>query len=277
MWEKFISSIQDARGNRDESEILFAEKINQDREIVLDRAVSQPDLFSFMQSYEEVGKVSAVSSILQPLGNTLQRLDDLWPISAATMQKLLFDTGNEFWERLRKSAMLVRLLKAAISDQHSELVTLLLAKGVSVHQRTDHLSALELACSITATELTSKTIFTQLLDHADTSRLNETNPNNDERKGLIHYLVGPSKEWQTQELLKRGADPNLRTSDQYSRPALVYHLQNNSAGTAQILLEHGADPNQADAGGFNAVLIATWLAQTSFLFELMASTVWKIN
>ncbi|ROV93551.1 hypothetical protein VSDG_06754 [Cytospora chrysosperma] len=255
----------------------FAKEINQEREIVLDRAASQSDLFSFMQSYEEVGKVSAVPSILEPLANSLQRLGDLWPISAATMQKLLVDTGNDFWERLRKSTMLVRLLKAAISDQHSELVTLLLARGVSVHQRTDHLSALELACSTPATALTSKIIFIQLLDHANTSRLNEINSDHDERKGLIHYLVGRLREWQTGELLKRGADPNLRTSSQYSRPALVYHLQNHSVGTAQVLLETGADPNQADIYGFDAALAAAWHAQTSFLFELMASTVWKID
>lgn len=272
VWEKFVSSIRDARGKR----VRDWESLDrsQDREKVLDRAASQPNLFSFMQSYEEVQKVSAVPYILEPLGNNLHRLGNLSPISAATMQKILLGTKNDFWEGLRKSAVMVRLLKAAISDQHGELVTLLLAKGVSVHQRTDHLSALELACS---TNGSKDAIFTQLLDHANTARLNEINPKHGERKGLIHCLVGRFKERQTRELLKRGADPNLRTMDQYSRPALVYHLQSNSVDTARVLLENGADPNQADACGFNAALSATLRAQTPFLFELMATTVWKID
>lgn len=193
------------------------------------------------------------------------------------MQKLLGDTSNDFWERLRTSVMVVRLLKAAISDQHNKLVTLLLAKGVSVHQRIDHLSALELACCTAATDDRSKTIFTQLLDQANTSRLNETNPNHNERKGLIHYLVGESKEWQIRELLKRGADPNLRMSDGYAMPALVYHLDEKSVDTAQVLLEIGANPNHTDLHGIDAALIAAWYGQTPFLFELMASTVWKID
>lgn len=71
VWENFMSSYQDARANRIERMFVLNEtNLNQDREIVLDLAYSQLDLFSFIQSYEEVKKVSAVSHILEPLGKT---------------------------------------------------------------------------------------------------------------------------------------------------------------------------------------------------------------
>lgn len=282
VWENFMSTIQDARRELPvppASLWLFIDesvRVKRDREIALDLAASQPDLFSFMQSYEEVTRISAVLPLLEPLGSTLRVLDDLWPISVATLQKFLTNTSKTFWNSLRESDMVVRLLKAAITAQNVKLVTLLLTEGVSVHQRTDHSSALELACSSPATEDDSQTIFAQLLEHADTSRLNESNPNVGQQKGLVHYLVGQSKEWQISELLKRGMDPNLRTIDDLSMPALAYHLQQQSVDTAQLLLENGANPNQTCSSGFNAALWATASGQTAFLSEMMASTAWKI-
>lgn len=276
VWENLTSSIQEARGQRT-SRKYEKKWVMEAQSKFLERAVQNPDLISFMQSYEVVRKVSAVSTLLEPYGRTLQRLDDLWPISLAAIQELLNQTSSDNWKCLQDSAMAVRLLEAAIKDDHIEIVTLLLTKGVSVHHRVDQLSALELACDWPATKDSSRTIFTLLLDHADTSRLNEINPNPGRQKGLIHHVAGRSKEWQILELLKRDADPNLRTGDNLMEPALVYHLWRRDFISARVLLEKGANPNQTMSVGVDAALSAARWGATSFLSELSASTTWKVD
>ncbi|KUI61235.1 Ankyrin-3 [Cytospora mali] len=190
----------------------------------LNRAAVHPDFSSFMESYEMANRTSAVLPLLKPYGNTLEFLEDLWPISVATIQQILVSTSSDLWGHSRDSSMV-------------------------------------------------------LLDHADTSRLNETNPYDHQRRGLLHYLAGPLKGWHIRQLVKRGADPNLRTGNYDSTPALGYHVGEARFDTAQSLFDNGADPNQTDTYGLDATLSAIWSSHgaSPFLHTLMASTTWKID
>lgn len=229
----------------------------------------------FVQSYEEVTRVAGVLPFLKPLQDDL---DDLWPISSEDIHDVLKQTV--FLEPLRESGPMLRLLKAAVRSCDLGLVELLLESGISVHERIDEMSALEVACLRPANTPVAKDVFLLLLDHADTSRWDEINPHQNQRKGLIHYLAGRDKTWQLEELIKRGADINLPTSIHVSeQPAVVQHLWEESAGSAMTLLDMGADPTAADGCGIDVAMQAAFHGHMDVLQYLYASQgkAWQLN
>ncbi|KAK2773944.1 hypothetical protein FQN53_003913 [Emmonsiellopsis sp. PD_33] len=159
------------------------------------------------------------------------------------------------------------LLKDSIKSEDLALLKSLLEKGVDVHHRTYGISPLEFACE---RNIANKAILYVLLDHADPSRINEIN-HEDGGLGLIHYAGmsnTPGVPWIIEELVKRGADPNLRVGIKPYRPAVVYHLMNRSFDSAHALLKNGADPSLCCKIGFDAALAAVWRGATTFLMEL---------
>lgn len=210
--------------------------------------------------------------ILQLLKSLRDNLDDLWPVSSEAVCGMLEHTAA--WETLRGSAAILRLLKAAVNSYDVDLVGMLLQNGISVHQRIDEMSALETACiqSIRAWTPHAKRVFTLLLDHADSSLLDEINPHKGQERGLVHYLTGANNQWQLEELLKRGVDINLCT-DVYvkAQPAVVQHLWENSLESAMILLENGADPTMMDIRGMDTALAAAAHGRVDVLLHLHAS------
>ncbi|KAK2803378.1 hypothetical protein FQN50_007037 [Emmonsiellopsis sp. PD_5] len=167
-----------------------------------------------------------------------------------------------------ESLELIQLLREAIRSEDLPLLKSLLEKGVDVHQRTYGLSPLEHACE---RNITNKDILYVLLDHADPSRINEIN-HDDGGLGLIHYAGmsnTPGAPWVIEELVKRGADPNLRVGISPYRPALVYHLMHRSFDSAHALLKNGADPSLCCKIGLDAALAAAWRGATTFLMELL--------
>ncbi|KAG8169168.1 hypothetical protein KVR01_001917 [Diaporthe batatas] len=215
----------------------------------------------FIQSYEAVTNSAAILPLIR---NAHATLDGLWPVSSETLCKILEHTTIRNF--FRESKAMQRLLKAAVSSHDAKLLELLLQKGVSVHERRDSaLSALEKACL----DGCRTGIFTLLLDHADSSRLDEVNPEQSQGKGLIHYLTGPGKVWQLEELLKRGVNVNLCTNVHVQGwPAVVLHLLEGSSQSAMTLLDSGADPTAASISGIDAALAAAWRGDLSFLRRL---------
>lgn len=272
VWENLTLSVQGARPlkrfyhTRDDIDDIRGE--------ITTKMVNSLLQLGFVQSYEAVAQVAGVLPLLEPLRSDL---DDLWPVSTGAISGLLQQTI--FWETLREADPLVRLLKAAVKRCDVDLVELLLEKGVSVHQRIDEMSALEAAC-LTTDEWDADEIFTALLDHSDTSRLDEINPHNDQRKGLVHYLAGPEKRWRLEDLLGRGADVNLRTNVHVkAQPAIVQHLWEGSTGSAMTLLDMGADPAMADSHGWDTALIAAAISDMDILLHLHTteSQEWLLN
>lgn len=234
------------------------------REDILAEAIAILLELGFIQCYEAVAQASGVLPLLKPMRSSL---DDLWPISSNAIRGILEQTV--FWEALRETAAILRLLKAAVNFEHFNLVELLLENGVGVHQRIDEMSALEMACLKPANHPETERAFTILLNHADASRLDEINPYKGQQRGLLHYLAGPGKQWQLEELLKRGVDVNSRASINIpAQPAIVHHLLAGSSESAITLLENGADPTMTDVCGFDAALAAAFRGNMTFLLHL---------
>lgn len=215
--------------------------------------------------------------ILQFLKPLRRDLANLWPVSSEAIRNVLEHTT--VWESLRGSAAILRLLRAAINSCDVDLAGVLLKNGVSVHQRIDEMSALEAACLHPASSSSTKQIFTLLLNHSDSSRMNEINPHKGQERGLIHYLTGADKQWQLEELLKRGVNVSLCTNVYVkAQPAVVQHLWQNSSESAMALLDMGANPATTDSRGMDTALAAAAVGKVDVLLHVHASSQeWHLN
>lgn len=242
---------------------------------IIESAATCLQVLDSMKSYEDLTQQSGLLCMLEPFKD---RLDMVWPLSAPTVLDALGRT--KIWTDISDMPAMVQLLKMAVRSRSVETVKILLEKGVSVHQRTDRISTLEMACIRTSSTKDEKEIFKLLLDHSDNSLLDELNPN--DYQGLIHYVAGPNKQWQVEELLARGANPNLRRTDLVtgnSLTALQYHLEKRGFDGALVLLKGGADPTKGDIWTGDAALVAALVGATTFLIELhkMSSSHWTVD
>ncbi|KAI0882303.1 ankyrin [Annulohypoxylon maeteangense] len=225
-----------------------------------------------LSSYETISQRSALLVLLQSIEGGFKNVDDMWPLTSQVICDIINHTSR--WSQIQTSSLVIRLLVAAVRSMNYELVSLLCEKGVSVHQRVDCHSALEVACGVNI----KYEIFLLLLNHADKDRLDETNLA-DGGLGLIHRLAVPNATRKIVELLQKGANPNLRIGIDQNSPALVYHLGKYEVESSITLLENGADPTHADKYGFDAYLEAAYQGATDFLEALYetVSSVWHIN
>ncbi|KAI1079048.1 ankyrin [Whalleya microplaca] len=265
----FKSNYQEGRSVWEHLTAIPMNAISQDRnktinEKAFSEAITHLIRLGCLKSYETASRRSGILPLLE---NQRQHIE----FSDATYE--IIRHSNEL-SQSKNSLPIILLLKEAIISQHVEGVTLLLQKGVPIHQREEGISALEMACH----QYMSHDIFRLLLNHANLERLNETNPR--DGLGLIHYLQVPDARYII-ELLQRGADPNLRTSspDRTRAPPLVYHLKHHRTEVAISLLENGADPTVADAANIDAALAATSSGATAFLNVLHAvkTQSWSID
>lgn len=274
-WQHFISTVNKIR-KEDETK---SSEIGQ----VVSSVVFALQNLGFVESCEAITHAQnpAILTMLEGVLNSANQcdLDALWPLLPDAVCEVVKNTSGQCWETLKDSSVILRLMKASAASFDLELVGLLLERGVSVHQRVDNLSVLEHACLDTGPfDARSRKIFTLLMDNIDQSRLDEVNPHDQKRRGLIHFLASSRyKAFRVIELLKRGADANLRRGDWNSMPALVEHILAEDAESALILLRNGADPNQADRRGVNAALAAAFNGMVSFLNNLynIENVKWK--
>lgn len=272
-WERFTITIEHVI--RITRVAGYTERVMQQVQENIANAVAVFLQLRYFQSYEEVLHAPGVLPLLKHMQDSLK---DLWPISNNAIYDILERTV--LWDALRETAVMLRLLKAAINSQDVNLIGLLLENGVGVHQRIDEMSALEMACLEPADKPEAKRVFTLLLDHADSSRLDEVNPHQGQQRGLVHFLAGPGKQWQLEELLKRGVDVNSRTSINVpAEPAIVHHLIAECSESAITLLENGADPTTTDVFGMDAALAAALTGDLAFLLHLRRAEgrVWRLN
>lgn len=270
-WEHFAMTVQQVTRITEVEDPLMCRA----QEETIANAIAFVLQLGCIQSYEAVAHAPGVLLLLKPIRDTL---DELWPVSSSAIYDILEKTV--LWESLRETVSILRLSKAAIKSQNVNLVGLLLKNGVGVHQRIDEVSALEMACLKPADNPDAKRVFTLLLDHADSSRLDEVNPHQGQQRGLVHYLAGSGKQWQLEELLKRGVDVNCRSSiNAMAQPAIVYHLLAGCSESAITLLESGADPTTTDVCGMDAALAAAFRGDLVFLLHLHKAErqVWQVN
>ncbi|KAI1505700.1 ankyrin [Biscogniauxia marginata] len=234
-----------------------------------------------LQSYEAVRKRCTLLQLLETCSSKFESGPDRWPIFSDLLCDIIRRADQ--WTDASVSVLVIRLLATAIKELDVGIVTALLQKGVNVHHRPEILSPLEQVCQKPRKdafhhEESVRCIFKLVLGHADPERLNETNPRNG-GLGLIHYLAFPGSSWQINELLKRGADPNLRTRCPLKLPALNYHIEANQFASSLTLLKAGADPTLVDNDGFDAAMQAAFNGVASFLLELRSiqDPPWQLN
>jgi ankyrin repeat protein len=155
-------------------------------------------------------------------------------------------------ELFKESPHAVLSLRWAIRGARTTLLYKLLDKGLSVHQTLEGMSTLEVVCL--ANNGCSPGIFRKLLQHADTSKLNDVD---EQGQGLIHMLTDhrvSHRDEKLRILLEAGADPNLRRWG--ASPAIISYIMERQIDAAVILLDHGADPSLATKDGLDSALAA---------------------
>lgn len=226
--------------------------------------------------HEVTSQRSSLLILLDRNEDELENMEDLWPFTAQIFCGVINHTT--YWSEIQASPVIIRLLKAAVMSGDYGLVALLCLKGVSVHQRAESLSALEIGCG----EEVEDVVFQLLLDYADEERLDETN-SEDDGLGLLHYLAVPGATCKIVELLHRGANPNIVTAeaDGFHTPALVHHLEEGQIESAVILLNNGADPTCTDSRGYDAHVTAARGGAMDFLVALdkaaAATSKWHLD
>ncbi|GKT45196.1 ankyrin-3 [Colletotrichum spaethianum] len=155
-------------------------------------------------------------------------------------------------ESFKESSAAVQCLKLAVQQEHAEFVAKLLDLGVSVHARCENVSALEAACMPHST--CQPSIFDKLVEHADSSKLNEVN---NFGIGLLYRLLDHRVSHHKHKLsavVRKGCDPNTKTPN--GVPMVVAYIEERQTEASLILLEAGADPAASSKSGLDAALAA---------------------
>ncbi|KAI1383862.1 ankyrin [Hypoxylon trugodes] len=224
-------------------------------QLYLNEVVMELIRLGCLKSYESSFQKPALLSLLKFDEGKLQGLRDIW-LTSNTICGIVYYTNQ--WTKIQSSPLIVRLLKAAVVSEDTNLIKLLLGKGVDVHRIVEGMSALEISCQSTLE------MFQLLLDYVDGGRLDDVSPT-PPGLGLLHRLAIPNGAEKVTTLLRRGANPNLRLGAFPGLPAITYHLKKSRFSSSITLLEHGADPTKLDEWGFDACLMAAWKGAVAFL------------
>ncbi|KAI1771159.1 ankyrin [Hypoxylon cercidicola] len=225
-----------------------------------------------LTSYETASHKPALLLLLEQLDSDFQSPGHHPPLTPESFCDILNDTCQ--WSGFQTGPLIISLLKSAVIFNKVALVRLLLEKGVPAHRRVRDESALEIGCDSRVKIDT----FRLLLEYADKEQLDETNAAKN-GLGLIHQLAHFDASDKVVELLRRGADANLRIARYPNQSAVVFHLQNTSHSTWTALLEHGADPTLVDQNNVDGCLMAAARGILKFLAKVleMKAPSWQLD
>ena len=237
----------------------------------------------YLEAYEVVTGQSGLAQMvdsLKPRGwGSISRL---FPLSAKSIAVAISNTTC--WSTFESSPAALRLLRAAFRSSENKVIDSMLEKGVDLHRLRGDRSFLEDVCRYRIKEDVNRRqdLFRKLFDSVGASQLNSVNLAGKEQLGFIHHAAHGDSAWIVDELIRRGADPNLHTGPTaYCQPALVYHIDHKSAfESASALLSGGADPTKRDALGMDSALAAVDAGCRSFLDELVGAEgkfTWSID
>lgn len=230
---------------------------------------------SAMQVYEKGSGKNGLILILSSL-IALDQTEDLTSVIPSHILKHAMD-ATDCWKSIKSHSNVLRFLQFAIKKQAYSLVSLLMASGVSVHDKVDGYSSLQIAfqsplvVSLSSDE-DGKAILLEMLDRSTTDHLNGY-----DRDGLtiLHSLAtsdsdgGQGLQWLIGALVHRGVDVNRFGAFQNDYTPMVYHIEKGSVLCATYLLEIGADPGLAREHRADAALTACWWGSINFLKDLV--------
>jgi ankyrin repeat protein len=235
----------------------------------------------YLHAYEDFTNQSGLAYMiltlekgkLRPRGRDIRGMDDFRSLSSASIERLV--TSTRHWPKFTHSPAAAMLLRAAFLSCDLGILNLMLKKGLDLRCHSPgYPSCFE---EIFRWEMGMpklkhhQSIVQMLLDYAGPSCLNELDTASN-AYGPIHLAAAGGSAWVVEELIRRGANPNLRTGPvSASQPALVCHLLDGKFDSARALLHHGADPTARDARGINAALAVARSGCVEFLEELVAA------
>ncbi|KLU92528.1 hypothetical protein MAPG_11473 [Magnaporthiopsis poae ATCC 64411] len=219
----------------------------------------------YSSAFEIERSAPAAQPILCPFG---QDAMVLWLfIKSTELISLLVDNTQHWASVVADGPMSHTLLLGAFVYHHQDLLPELLEKGLSLQATRQDLTTLETICEVfSKNEEETRRAFDVVFEHLGDYPLNRPNPANG--LTLLHRVWGSGLPWLVEQLLDRGADPNVRSGDKYGDTPLMRHLRKGSLETFQTLLRRGADPTIEDAFGYNAILAASCTGRSLFLEEL---------
>ncbi|ETS82874.1 hypothetical protein PFICI_04750 [Pestalotiopsis fici W106-1] len=229
----------------------------------IDRLVSE----KVLEDYEMQSGTSGV----KPLLDGLSQVDAVQIWMGGLMHQVLQQTKHE-GSLAGAGQTAVPYLKWAANSNTWDLVRLLLKHGASVHEKTFGMSTLESACLSNGC---GEPVFDLLLDHADSTKLNDIGY---QGLGLVHlqsHGQGDQRLSRLRSLLEKGADPNLRNS--LGDPAIVEFLRGEHSQCIDLLLEYGADVNARNNYGMDTALAAISQRNLFMLSKLLGDERFKVD
>jgi ankyrin repeat protein len=271
-WKYFTRTLREARGRRTAASHELDDLVAPAVHCLLD--------LGYLEAYETATGESGFIRMLNALNpEEWENMADLLPLSAESILAAVKKTT--LWSLFESSPVATQLLLAAFNSDNTQLIQSILARGLDLYQALEGRSCLEVICGcrIERDDETKQSLFRLLLDHAGSSELNVLSPVRE--TGLIHEAAVGNSAWVVEELIDRGADPNLRAGPaNTSRPALSFHIAVGSFSSGRALLYKGADPTMLDALQMDAALVAVGYGRSGFLEELALAekrSPWRIN
>ncbi|KAK8110140.1 uncharacterized protein PG998_006597, partial [Apiospora kogelbergensis] len=216
----------------------------------------------YMRSHEKRNSECGLIPLLRVLDLPARRPHDSWPVSPEFLMDVAKETG--YWHQFCTSPMALDLLHSAYSPKlHLPLIRFLLEKNVFTSNFKYILDVHKVLRSLGILECNDESLkpgIQTILDH-----FNKVVWTYDSE--IIHYSRST---WIMEEFIRRGANPNMRTSlHQGHVPALVHHIWGRRLDLAACLLKNGARPGDADTRGINALHAAIITGNVGILESIL--------
>ena len=275
LWERFCKNVVEMYATRDIMWHPLASSISLALGYLLDRGA--------VAHHEEVRRTPALTLFLVAMKSAMKGWRKKPTVEAGLVSiliRLIKETKD--FDAVKDDSNVVHALSWATTIRNprldgsgperpdrSELIAILLEKGVSVHAEAGSFSsAIEAACLPGDCSFQD---FAMILDRADQKLINDRLPIPTEPTALELLCLESSKaglrvrekERKLEALVKAGADPNTRTKG--GDPLAVACISSDESDAARWLLQAGAQWNDATETGFNVALTAVLLGQQDFL------------
>ncbi|KAK7965756.1 uncharacterized protein PG986_000033 [Apiospora aurea] len=220
----------------------------------------------YMRSHEQSTGESGLMPLLEILDLSARKSYQSWPVGPEFLMHVADET--DYWSLFCQSSIALELLHSSCyPDTEMTLVRFLSERGVFPGDREPcaALRYIELPY-IYNINRTCQEAANLILDCLPEDSWNKIDPTEQE-SGLIRCTCST---WLAEELIRRGADPNLRTNPCYDNtPALVHHILERQTDVALCLLKNGARADEADARGVNAMHAAVITGNIGILESIL--------
>lgn len=222
----------------------------------------------YMRSHERSNNECGIVPLLETLDLPSRQSMDYWPFSTEFLMGVI--NATEYWPQFRASSMALELLRSSFLPTYDvQLISFLLERDIFPGKREPcaALNSLGIGRTTHSGDESWKEVVQLAFDRIPKAAFNRIDAI-EERLGLIHCARSP---WTIEEFIRRGADPNLRTSPRHGNvPALVQHILGGRHEIALCLLANGAKANEADAMGVNAIHAAVINGNVDILESILS-------